>query len=546
MTAGGIIKLMDRTTISAVLMAMLAAVGFAPACTVAAGEAPAQVSGSATFPIFDIRRFEVSGNTLLPAERIDELLKPHAGTGRSFSDVQRALETLQQAYVAAGHSAVRVVLPEQEIERGVVRLRVIEGRIRSVTVEGNRFHDVQNILAGFPDLRKDGPPSARGIESGLKLTNENPSKKAQVHLRRGAAEGDIDATVKVADQKTWRAGAILDNTGSPQTGDWRLGVFYQLANFGNRDQVFTFQYTTSPDHIGDVSIFGAGYHVPFYAWGDSADLFAGYADVDSGTVQDVFSVSGKGTVFGARYNLNLARRGNYDHKLVFGLDYRAYRSNVVPLGAATTLVPDVTVHPLSVGYVGHWTDLVQQFSLQASAAANLPGGSDGGDAAFNAVRAGASSSYALARYGADWTRSLPADWQLHLAANGQYTGHALVHGEQFGLGGAGSVRGFREREIAEDSGLRGTVELYTPDFGSRVQSDLRARALLFYDIGRLTRNKPLAGETVHTGIASAGAGLRVSAGQHLGVQADLARVMDSGAQQGAGDWRLHVGITVSY
>src|SRR5205085_12638394 len=63
---------------------------------------------------FEITRFDVSGNTLLPAAEVERAVAPFAGRNRDFGDVQRALEALEELYHARGYNVVTVQLPEQE------------------------------------------------------------------------------------------------------------------------------------------------------------------------------------------------------------------------------------------------------------------------------------------------------------------------------------------------------------------------------------------------------------------------------------------------
>src|SRR5687767_8159684 len=72
-------------------------------------------------PRFDINRFEVSGNTLLPDAEVERLVAPYTGMNKDFADIQRALEALEQAYRDRGYGIAQVQLPEQDITRGVVR-----------------------------------------------------------------------------------------------------------------------------------------------------------------------------------------------------------------------------------------------------------------------------------------------------------------------------------------------------------------------------------------------------------------------------------------
>lgn len=85
---------------------------------------------------------------------------------------------------------------------------------------------------------------------------------------------------------------------------------------------------------------GADYHAPIPTLGDSVDLVAGYANVNSGTVQNLFNISGSGRIYAGRYNFGLPSVANVDQKLSLGYDVRHYDYSVVPVGAGTTIVPD--------------------------------------------------------------------------------------------------------------------------------------------------------------------------------------------------------------
>jgi hemolysin activation/secretion protein len=135
---------------------------------------------------------------------------------------------------------------------------------------------------------------------------------------------------------------------------------------------------------------------------------------------------------------------------------------------------------------------------------------------------------------------------VHALVNGQYTNDPLVPGEQFGLGGANSVRGFREREIANDRGYSGSAEIYTPDlsrlFGIKA---VQSRALVFYDTGYVSRQNPLPGETASTEIASVGPGLRITDGKRFSVAADYGLVVnppDQNTSKWSGRWHLSASV----
>jgi hemolysin activation/secretion protein len=528
-----------------ILTALAVAVGMLSTCVPAVA---AQTADTAVAPKFQIVRFDVQGNTLLSTTEIEHVVAPYTGGDKDFGDIQRAREALEQTYRGHGYGTVQVVLPEQDITSGVVRLQVVEPHIGKITIEGNKYFDAANIRASLPTLKEGMLPNSQAVARNLQLLDEHPTKHTTVLLRSGDEDNEKDAVIKIQDENPLRYFATLDNSGTKETGNERLGFGFQHSNLFDRDQTLTVQYQTSPTQVNDVKIFGAGYHIPLYTFDSSVDLFAGYSDVDAGTIQNLFDVSGSGTVYGARYNFYLPKFGEYEQKVSAGLDYRAYKNEVLFNGVG--LVPDITVHPASLTYSGLWHMNRAQLQFYVSLLQNVfPGGSDDTDADFKNSRADARADYRMWRYGATYELLLPKDWQLRANLVGQQTSDALVLGEQFGFGGANSVRGFNEREISNDRGYSTNLEVYTPDFGSQVKlpwEDVRLRALVFYDMGTASRNSPQPGDPPDQTGASIGIGWRLAVGKHFNLRADWAHVVDAAGQQARGDDMIDAAIALVF
>lgn len=152
-----------------------------------------------------------------------------------------------------------------------------------------------------------------------------------------------------------------------------------------------------------------------------------------------------------------------------------------------------------------------------------------------------------ARAGLDYAQALAADWQLRARLLVQHTDEVLVAPEQFGIGGANSVRGFLERERADDRGHSGTLELYTPELAPHLgMKDWNARALAFYDFGRIARVNPLPGEQVRDGIASVGVGLRLALQKSFSLRFDLAQILDPGGTRERNSVRFAFGTVWAF
>ena len=135
----------------------------------------AAAPASSHSPRFEITRYDISGNSLLSSEKIDDLLVCYIGKDKDFADVQHALEVLEKAYKDLGYGSVQVVLPEQELDQGIVYFKVIEARIRSVQIEGNKNRDEKNIRDSLPAVVEGEVPNSRKMAENLRVANENPS-----------------------------------------------------------------------------------------------------------------------------------------------------------------------------------------------------------------------------------------------------------------------------------------------------------------------------------------------------------------------------------
>lgn len=513
------------------------------ACAQQAAQPPAQQTSG---PTFDIKRFELSGNTLLSTERIQALIAPYIGSQRTLADVQRAQSLIEQAYRDLGYGTVQVTLPEQDITSGVIRYRILQPKVGKVVLAGNLKFDSNNVRASLPTIKEGQIPNSTAIARNLQITGEHPVKKTTVLLRTADDPEIVDVNIKIEDDRPWRFVVSLDNTGSSDTGYLRSGFGFQHTNLFNRDHTGSFQYVTSPTNPSKVSIFGAGYHAPIYGLNSSVDLVAGYSNVNSGVVQGLFNVAGSGLIFGAKWNYYLPKFASIDHKVSLGQDYRAFRNNVTLAGVG--LVPDITIRPVTLGYNGSLRDASSDITFNLSVSTNVSGGNDGGSADFARSRANATDRYVIYRAGASYQTTFAKDWQARAAISGQYTRDALVSGELYGLGGPDNLRGFLVREVSNDRGVSGQLELYTPELARMVglPDKFRMRMLGFYEYGQVGRNKALPGETTSTSIADAGLGMRLNYGKALSLRVDVANIITPAGTRQRGDNRVSAGMALVF
>ncbi len=472
---------------------------------------------------FEIKGFVIEGNTLLPLSRINQTLLPFTGMGREMADVNQAAAALQALYRQAGYAVVQVTPPAQTLTAGTVRLQVVEDKVALIEVKGNSVYSSDNVRASLPLLQLGKSIHANRLEAAIALANENAAKQVAVNVQPGAQLGELNTRIDVSEDRVSKWLLSLDNTGTAATGYTKLNVAYQHANLFNRDHALSVQYNTSPDVLSQVGSLSAGYHIPFYQYGGSLDFIAAYSS--SATQNGTTYFAGKGTVLGARFNYALAGIGELRHKLIFGADYKAtdgaYTACVAPCS-------NVTEQPLSLSYFAQINRPELQASGSVSLVSNLSGGAQNSAANYQSARGTtgtllATPNWRAWRINASGAVPLPKDWQMRAVLNGQHSRDLLLSAEQFGAGGAASVRGYPERVAAGERGYATNVEIYTPDLNRYVAlPNHSVRALLFWDNARVTLNDEyLFAYMPHTYLSSVGWGVRVVHRKDVSLKLDV-------------------------
>ena len=521
---------------------------------------------------FDIVRFNIVGNTLLPEAQVQAAVAPMVGEKRVYGDIQKALEALERAYRAAGYSTVQVYVPEQELTSGVVRLEVTEGVIGKVVISGNKHFDNDNVRRSLPALQEGRAPNLRQMSEDIQLSNENPAKQLEVTLGVSEEEGKVDAKVAVSEEDPQRIFVTADSTGTKATGVSRIGVAYQNANLFKLDHTMTLAYTGSADAPSgvNVDIFSLGYRIPFYALGDSMDFIYGKSGVNtpsaSPTLGGTLGIVGKGDVMGLRWNHYFARRGEYSSKLVFGADYKYIDSSCTVAGSPVNTDPPTpaiascvpyTTRPLSLTYSGQKLSPGRMFDYNIGLAHNIALGTtytnlDGTTDRYSYLTPGNRTTrddFNILRLGGSYLTAFPDDWQLRLVANAQYGSNPLVAAEQIGLAGSTTVRGFNERAVSADSGYVFNLEVYTPELAKAAGVGGSLRFLTFIDVGHGYNHNVSGSATASTvSIASVGGGVRYALGKDFSLRFDLAEVVDAGPPftKEKGDWRGHLNLMLAF
>lgn len=518
-------------------MLLLALSGFAFAGDAAPKAVPApvaeQTTSSETGGTFDVMEYQVEGNTVLTALAIEQAVYPHLGEKKSVKDVEAARLALEKTYHDAGYLTALVDIPEQEVNTGIVRLKVTEATVERLKVSGSRYFSLGRIKERVPALAEGGVPYFPDVQTQVAEVGRSRDRQVTPVLRAGKTPGTVEVELKVADQFPLHGSLELNNRQSANTTELRAVAALRYDNLWQREHSISMQYQTAPEQPSEAQVWSVSYVIP----GANSSAYALYAVRSRSNVAAIggYTAQGQGNYAGARWIKPLRPFAGYGHNLSLGIDYKDSLDSVI--GGADRSSTPITYTPFVAQYNGNlrWSEeTFSQFDIAANF--NLRGMRNN-DLQFSTKRYSAQSNYFYLRGGVQHTQAIPASFSLFARVEGQSASGPLISNEQFTAGGAESVRGYLESEALGDDGVRGTLELRSPSLTMGALEQVRA--LAFFEGARLTVREPLPSQQARFYLSSTGLGLRFKAFKSFSFNMDWARALKGLTYTQSGDYRVH-------
>lgn len=479
---------------------------------------------------FDIFEYVVNGNTVLEITDVEKAVYPYLGEHRTIEDVEKARVSLEKAFHEAGYLTVFVSIPEQEVNAGVVKLDVLEGKVERLSVVGSRYYSLGKIKQNVTEFKEGHVPHFPSVQKQIASVNINPDRVVAPVLRPGKSPGMVEVDLKVDDKLPLHASLEYNNRYTPNTTKTRLAGNLRYDNLWQRDHSIGLGFQVTPEDSNEVKVFSGTYVIPY-----AGDYWAMYGVVSRSDISAVgdLNVIGNGNIYGIRYIHPMPSPiKSFNHNLTLGADYKDFRESTRRLGADLGSNP-ITYLPFLIGYTGNLalpdstTKLDLNFVFSTKALVN-------DEDEFSQRRFLARPNFSYLRGQLEHTQTLPYQWQLYGSIGGQVTGDSLVSNEQFFLGGLDTVRGFLESSALGDTGTNLTVEVRSPPLQKYAGSWVKEMRLLgFYDYGLATTRDPVSladdrfSQIERYILSSYGFGLDVKAARGLFMRLDFARVLQS-------------------
>lgn len=196
---------------------------------------------------FNLKGYQVSGNTLLPEDVVSLLLRPYIATNATIDFIYQGLSDLQKVYGDRGYPTVSVALPPQKLTNGIVQVRVVEGRLAEIRVRHNQYFSSNNLMRALPSLRTNMILNSYIFQTELDQANRNQDRQIYPQLEAGVEPGTSELDLQVKDRLPLHFKEELNNQNSPGTPDLRLNTSIAYNNLWQHENQLGFQYNFSPE-----------------------------------------------------------------------------------------------------------------------------------------------------------------------------------------------------------------------------------------------------------------------------------------------------------
>jgi len=489
---------------------------------------------------FVLKAVQVDGVTVYAADEIRSAYADLIGTEITLARVYELADALTRKYRNDGFVLSQVVVPQQAIRAGAVRLQAIEGYVANVRIEGEVLGPRADLDAYTDRIRASRPLRAADLERYLLLVNELAGVTARATLSPAAEAGASDLTIDFS-QRRARGAVALTNRGSKSLGPWRVDASADVyALFGAFDRT-SVRVIQTVFETNELTFLNGAYERPLGTDGLKAIVTGSYVNSTPGPPQNLNlptnSVSATATLL---YPIWRARIGNLSVRGTFS--YYNGQTDFQDIQLSEDRIRAVRV---GVGW-----DAIDAWRGVNVADVELSQGLKGLGASASdnplASRLGGKPDFTKVTLYAARLQSLAPRWSVLAAVNAQYAFNELLAPEEFAYGGEQFGRAYNYAELVGDSGVAFKIDLrYTDRTSWAIAREVMPYA--FYGIGAVYQRNPPPGQPTRSSAANVGAGVRVTGERgfsgYLEVAKPLTRIV---AEEGSKDARVFVAVQLAF
>lgn len=455
-----------------------------------------------------VKSIVVTGNTVFSNEEIAAVAAPYEHRTLTTEDLERLRLALTLLYVNNGYITSGAVIPDQDVNDGVIQLQIVEGALSRINVEGTNWFR-QGYISDRLALGAGPPLRMEPLQTRLQFLQQDPRiERIHAELRPGDQRGESLLNVKVKEQSPWKMWLEFSNYQTPVVGAERGLMTVAHQNVTGHGDPLSVTYGGSR---GVHPIIDVAYTLPLNRY--DTTFTASYRRNDFVVVENQFDfldLNSESEIIGFTLRHPVYRTLSDEvavaitgerlyNKITTVLDSIGGTPLLIP-GSSDTGVSSVSALRFIQEYVHRTpTSIIAARSRFSVGLDVLNATTNAGPLPDGRFFSWLGQLQGVRRFDDWWGMQLLGQMNLQLATD------RLFPLEQIPLGGRFSVRGYRENTLIRDNGFLFSVESRFPLLRYASGEPLLQFAQ-FVDVGRAWQAK---GETPDPQtLASVGLGLR--------------------------------------
>ena len=461
-----------------------------------------------------VKNFDVVGSSVFSKQELNRAVKPYRNRPLTLSELFQARSVITKLYTDKGYVSSGAYIPPQELNDGTVQIAVLEGKLEKINVSGTK-HLSEKYISSRIETAAGKPVNVDNLLSALQLLRLDPLiDNISAELSAGISPGTSLLEIEVEEADVFNISTSLDNSRSPSVGSNQRAIGLNHGNLLGLGDRFTFEYANTDGS----DAFDFAYALPLNS--KNGTIEAAYSRNSNDIVEEPFAsvldIESESRYYELGFRQPIILQPNREFAL--GLSFTRTESETyffgdryqLSRGADINGETNISALRFSQEFVNRNDREVLAFRSQFNVgidALNPTINSDGEP----------DSTFLSWRGQSQWVRRLDEDFLLLLRGDAQLATSSLLPLEQFRVGGARSVRGYRQDLSLGDNGLFASAELRIPVLKFK-KIDGLVQIAPFFDLGTVWNNDDL--EISSSTLPALGVGINFSVGDRLNARLD--------------------------
>jgi hemolysin activation/secretion protein len=474
-------------------------------------------------PTVKVASVKIEGNDSIPTEELAPLVADVVDQEVTLTQLKAAADKVTAEYRDRGMTLAKAYLPAQELDDGQVTMKVLEGKVGKVSVDGNRIFSDEFVLGHLEAAMSGTAISNQQLERGLLILNEDfTGLKVQTVLKLGEEQGTVDIEAQVEEDKQWRGRVGYNNFGSDFISPHRFTLGVDANNLLTDGDLLTLQVVSGDEP--NVLLNGAiSYSLPVNRHGTQLGLRLSGGSFD--VSQEFADLGLQGDNVSGSIYVSHPFIKSRDLRLTGEAGFQAKDANFEILGQTTSADRLRALYASLHASANYWGGSSHAIANVTQGLGEFLGGTDPDNMASS--RPGADNDFTRATLSLARYQPLCDHSALVFRLGGQVSSDALVASEEFQIGGVDSVRGYSPGESTGEQGVSASLELQISPWAGKPYT-----FVAFVDHAYTYRDSTFVSESVDTDLTGAGFGLRL---QHVHREVTGALRLDLGWPIGSKD-----------